>query len=68
MSPFLRVYIFAETLSIISLIMANAPHLLDEDNLTKLSEAFEKLEASLMIDAEAIFDGMKDETKEAVNY
>lgn len=66
-SPMIRIFILIETLSIVKTIMGNVPHLLTEDSLKQLSDAFDQLEQSLGIDSKDLFVGVNDETDEMVN-
>ena len=42
--------------------MYHVPHLIDEDSLSDLGSAIEKLEESLHIDCKHIFEGINEET------
>lgn len=64
---FFRLFILIETLSLVKTIMVNVPHLLAEDRLKHLSNAFDALEQSLNIDSKDIFTGVNDETDDVVN-
>lgn len=63
----MRIHILIETLSVAKTMMYHVPHLIDEDSLSNLGSAIEKLEESLRIDCKEIFEGMNGETCNAVN-
>lgn len=65
-SPQMRLYVLVETLSVAKTMMYHVPHLIDEDIISNLGSAVEKLEESLKIDCKAIFEGVNGETCEAV--
>jgi hypothetical protein len=62
----MRIYILTETLSPVKTIMYHVPHLFDEDSLSNLGDAVEKLEESLHINCKDIFEGINGETCDAV--
>lgn len=63
----MRIHVLIETLSVAKTMMYNVPHLIDEDSLSNLGSAAEKLEESLKIDCKAIFEGINGETCNNVN-
>jgi hypothetical protein len=62
----MRIYILTETLSPVKTIMYHVPQLFDEDSLSNLGDAVEKLEDSLHINCKDIFEGINGETCDAV--